>query len=535
MSPTPSLVERGRQAEASGQLDVAYASYRRANLPAEAARVAARAGWFAEAAESYARAGMYYDSAVCFCRVERHEDALAMLVRVPRDHGTYRRAARLTIRLSESRGAIDLPRDHFLSRYFAAGVSEASDLDAFDRAARLYERQGDLETAHRLLSVVSDARPDFRDVSVRRQRIEHTLAKLSSLDVEHAREAVDFMKGGSGSKPASAAVAMPSLAELPDLPPVPRALRATVSSVAGVAAGGPRSTSARLPTHGEASPGPSNDAPCDALSLVQGCVLAGRYTIERKIGQGGMAAVYRARDGELDELVALKAFQSEDPQLVARFRQEVTLSRQIAHPNVVRLHDIGTHGALRFMTMELLEGRSLDALTGRPIAPQVVVELLLQAVTGLGAAHARGIVHRDIKPANFFLADDGTVKLMDFGIAKRQSPQAGLTAAGFLAGTPHYMAPEQIDNFSKATPLSDLYAIGVMAFELLTGRVPFEHEDLMALLMMHLRAPVPSVRALVSDVPPELDVLVGSLLAKDPAARPQSCDEVARRLRRVLG
>ena len=516
-APSP-LLDRARQAESSGQFDVAYAAYERARMPAEAARIAARAGWFAEAAKSFGDAGLHYEAAACLCRLSRHDEALAAAVRVARDHATYRKAAQLAVRLAEARGALDLTLDHFLARYLAAAPRDEHDLDALDRAARLYERQGDHDTAHRVLQRVAAAQPTFRDVAERLQRLDRTIAVVPVMSVDHAREAVDFIartgprRAGSPT-PSAGLPGLPGLPDLPGLPPQPAP-----------------PPPARI-AHDGSKAAPPQDVACDALALPPGFVLAGRYTIERKIGEGGMAAVYRARDVELDELVALKAFQSDDPQLVARFRQEVTLSRQLAHPNVIRLHDLGAHGRVRFMTMELLEGRSLDACVGRPVDPRGAAGLLLHACAGLGAAHARGIVHRDIKPANFFLTKDNAVKLMDFGIAKLQSASHGVTTAGFIAGTPHYMAPEQISNFSKATALSDLYSIGVMAFELLTGRVPFDHEDLMALLMMHLREPAPSVRSLAPQVPPALDALVASLMEKDPAARPQSCEEVAQRLR----
>jgi len=525
-APSP-LLDRARQAESSGQLDVAYAAYERARMPAEAARIAARAGWFAEAAKCYGDAGLHYEAAACLRRLSRNDEALAAVVRVARDHATYRRAAQLAVRLAEARGALDLALDHFLARYLAAAPQDEHDLDALDRAARLYERQGDHETAHHILQRVAAARPTFRDVAERLQRLDRTIAVVPAMDVNHAREAVDFMArtGPRRAGPPTPSAGLPGLPDLPGLPPRPAVAAPTSLRGAAEVSAPPRAA------HDGTKDTPPHGVECDVMALPPGFVLAGRYTVERKIGEGGMAAVYRARDVELDELVALKAFQSDDPQLVARFRQEVTLSRQLAHPNVIRLHDLGAHGRVRFMTMELLEGRSLDACVGRPVDPRGAAGLLLHACAGLGAAHARGIVHRDIKPANFFFTKDGAVKLMDFGIAKLQSARHGVTTAGFIAGTPHYMAPEQISNFSKATALSDLYAIGVMAFELLTGRVPFDHEDLMALLMMHLREAAPSVRSVVPQVPPAFDALVASLMAKDPAARPQSCEEVAQRLR----
>jgi tetratricopeptide (TPR) repeat protein len=535
-APSP-LLDRARQAESSGQFDVAYAAYERARMPTEAARVAARAGWFAEAAKSFGEAGLHYESAACYCRAARNDDALAAALRVAREHPTYRKAAQLAVRLAEARGAVDLTVDNFLTRYLAAPPQDEHDLDAFDRAARLFERQGDHETAHQILQRVAAARPSFRDIAERLLRLDRTIAAVPAMSADHAREAVDFMTRNAPKRPGSPATStgLPGLPGLPDLPPPPTAGGASQRGAPLVSAPPPSRSMVGGPAARAANDGPTFTPPteCDALALPAGFVLAGRYTIERKVGEGGMAAVYSARDTELDERVALKAFQSDDPQLVARFRQEVALSRQLAHPNVIRLHDIGSHGRIRFMTMELLEGRSLDACVGRPLDPRSAAGLIYQACAGLGAAHARGIVHRDIKPANFFLAKDNTVKLMDFGIAKLQSASHGVTTAGFIAGTPHYMAPEQISNFSKATALSDLYSIGVMAFELLTGNVPFEHEDLMALLMMHLREPAPSVRSVVPTVPAAFDGLVAALLAKDPEARPQSCEEVAQRLRAI--
>lgn len=250
-----------------------------------------------------------------------------------------------------------------------------------------------------------------------------------------------------------------------------------------------------------------------------------------------MAVVYRALDLELEEPVAIKLFlpASEDPELLQRFRQELAVCRKISHPNVVRLFDIGTHESRRFISMELLSGSDLSGLleAGRPMKLRRAIRYLVQACAGLSAAHERGIVHRDIKPENFFVTNEDVLKVMDFGIAKRaESP--GLTRAGFIAGTPTHMAPEQIQDFGKVTHLADIYALGVVAYQLFTGTLPFESEDLVPLLMMQVNDAPPRPRSHNPDLPEELEELTLRLLSKDPAKRVQSCRDLSIELRRIM-
>jgi serine/threonine-protein kinase len=181
--------------------------------------------------------------------------------------------------------------------------------------------------------------------------------------------------------------------------------------------------------------------------------------------------------------------------------------------------------------MELLHGTDLaEVIGGQPVELGRGLRYLIQATAGLSFAHAKGIVHRDIKPANFFITSDDTVKVMDFGIAKRTAQAAGLTQTGFIAGTPSYMSPEQINNFATVSHLTDLYALGVVAYEVFTGTVPFEHEELVKLLMMHITEQALPPRARNPAIPPELEQLILRLLEKDPANRIQSCRELGEML-----
>jgi serine/threonine-protein kinase len=262
-------------------------------------------------------------------------------------------------------------------------------------------------------------------------------------------------------------------------------------------------------------------------------MLANRYELSGVLGVGGMGTVYRARDRELDELVALKVLRRElvaQPGMVERFRREVKLARRVTHRNVARVFDIGEHEGEKFITMELVDGESLGTRLSRegqlPVSD--VVALTLAIVEGLGAAHAAGVVHRDLKPDNVLVDATGRVVLTDFGIARAvaYAGQAGRTL-GFVVGTPDYMAPEQIENAVTIDGRADLYALGVMLYEMLTGEQPFKGDSALAIITARLVSPPPDPRRLVPELPDAIARLVLRLLARAPAERPASAGEVA--------
>ncbi len=552
----PSPLDRVRDLEAAGEYDAALTGYAQLRRYADAGRIAFGLGRLTEAARYYQEAAHFFEAAACHHRAGDSRKCLEMLLRVPKDHPAYRKASLQVVRIATEHRLVDYQTDHFLSRYLAQPPADEHDLDAFERLAKYYESERDTDNAREMLQRIVTVNPNFRDASRRLNALARA-SQPKAMDDEIARQDVAFHNS-------PARLAQATLPELPGLPPAPsvppamsnsRVSRAVQAPPRVLQRGGtqvawatpdapppqpqpgpvqrvtPAATTAATAS-GAPHSMPASDVSFAALS--PGTLLGSRYQIEKKIGEGGMASVYRARDVELDELIAIKVFQSDDPQFLSRFKQEVTLSRQLSHPNVIRLYDIGTYGRMKFLTMELLEGRSLDVFTGKPMEHAHGLKILLHACAGLGAAHARGIVHRDLKPANIFLTRDGTLKLMDFGIAKRQNATASLTVAGFIAGTPAYMAPEQINNFARATPSSDLYSLGVMAYEMFTGEVPFDHEDLMTLLMMHIQTEAPALRARAPNAPASVEALVAWLLQKDPAHRPQSCDQLAQRIKVIL-
>jgi eukaryotic-like serine/threonine-protein kinase len=285
-----------------------------------------------------------------------------------------------------------------------------------------------------------------------------------------------------------------------------------------------------------------------------GVTLVGRYLIEKKLGEGGMGAVYLATHQLLEKKVALKVLHNEfarKPDLVERFMQEAKSASRIRHENVIDISDFGTTpDGLVFFAMELLEGHDLHEEVARArLAGQLLPyarskKIFLQICSALSAAHARGIVHRDLKPENVylveFLGDPDFVKLLDFGIAKlTEVNEEGrkLTRTGMLFGTPEYMSPEQARG-EHVDHRVDVYAMGCILFQLLTGRVPFEADNFMGVLSLHLTEPPPMIPEAVFDrigAPRELAQVVDRALAKDRAERFQTIDELANAVRVVSG
>ncbi|MGI8704132.1 MAG: Stk1 family PASTA domain-containing Ser/Thr kinase [Candidatus Limnocylindrales bacterium] len=253
-----------------------------------------------------------------------------------------------------------------------------------------------------------------------------------------------------------------------------------------------------------------------------GRVLGGRYRLLELLGEGGMATIYRANDAQLGRDVAVKVLRPEygrDSAFVARFRQEAQSAASLSHPNIINVFDYGTDEAGPFIVMEVVEGGDLQALIRdeAPIPPVAAAQIARQIADGLSAAHERGIVHRDIKPSNVLLAPGGRAKVVDFGIARALS-ESQLTLPGTTLGSVHYFSPEQARGES-VTASSDLYSLGLLLYEMLTGRRAFQGDTAAAVAMARLTAEPPSPSAVVPDVPAALDAIVRRALARDPAQR----------------
>ncbi len=273
-----------------------------------------------------------------------------------------------------------------------------------------------------------------------------------------------------------------------------------------------------------------------------GQTLSGRYKIEELLGQGGMSAVYKAYDPNLKRVVAIKLVHSHlssDPEFVKRFEEEASTVASLRHPNIVQVFDYNTDNGINYMVMEYVPGETLQDRLKRLNADQrrmslkEAVGITVDICNALSYAHKRGMVHRDIKPANIMLDVNNHAILMDFGIVKILGGQSH-TVTGAVMGTARYMPPEVVRS-EPADPRSDIYALGITLYEMLSGKPPFDANSAMTVMMMHLNDPVPDLRPLRQDIDPRIAQVVLKALAKDRNLRFQSTDEFATALQNVLG
>lgn len=440
-----------------------------------AAVEAAARGEQREAADAYERAGDYFEAANALRSAGETTRALEDLVRVTHDDPRYRQACVLAIRLASEQDHPSLMLENFLAKFLRAAPQDDDEAEALPTLAGLYERHGFVENAAEALRKLVERRPNDLEA----------LRRLETL-------------------------VAPPPPELPDLPPLPSDVSV------------PQVLHAREP-----EPSPDEEQP-----FREGVIIGGRYRLEQRIGAGAASVVFRAGDLDLGDAVAVKVLTHAvfDPETDARLRRELMLSRQLIHPNIVRVYEMGLSHGFRYITMELLLGSRLsDRFRSGPLSLAEGLDYLAQACAGLQAAHDLGIVHRDVKPSNCYIAQGGALKVMDFGIAKvRDAP--GLTTSGVIAGTPAYMAPEQATDFRTVTPATDIYALGVLAFEMFTSTLPFSHPDPLQVLMKHRDESPPAPRSINPTLPNELEQIILTCLEKSPARRFASCREMGRRV-----
>jgi eukaryotic-like serine/threonine-protein kinase len=478
---------QARRLESAGRAEGAARAFAAAGAADEAARVMRSAGRLDLAVRILADAGFALEAALCQAEAGDPAAALDRIVRLPVTGPGYREAAREAVTLACRLDSLGIRFEQFIREWIAAGPDGDADLAALYSLAELYLKKGMPENAEESFGKILARSPGYRDVPARLA----ALGEKASLDGALARVIGDDERFRRSARPVTRTPAPAS--------PTPRV-------------GGAFPPTRRLESIDLGAPPPSP-------TFSTGAVVAERYLVEGEIGRGGMATVYRAKDLELSEEVALKVFRpvAHDEAGLARFRQELKLSRRLTHPNITRVYDMGVHQGMRYISMELLVGHSVEELNGTPWALRRGLDCLIQVCQGLAAAHGQGVIHRDIKPANLFLTREGLAKIMDFGIA-RQGPAHGVTQVGMVVGTPEYISPEQIRG-EVARETSDLYALGVVAYEMFAGRKPFVHDDLVPLLQMHLAAPPDPPSRHKPGLPAELESAILTLLHKDPKQR----------------
>ncbi|HEX5719335.1 MAG TPA: protein kinase [Thermoanaerobaculia bacterium] len=303
-----------------------------------------------------------------------------------------------------------------------------------------------------------------------------------------------------------------------------------LTSERGIGLGGPGGSVIPAGAAGTAGTG------VDTLSGISpGALMGQRFEILAVLGSGGMGVVYKARDRELDDLVALKMLRKEllgDPGNLERLKAEIKLARKITHPNVLRTHDFGEIGGMPYISMEYVRGVTLRYLLDQThrLPFSAGLRLAKQLCAGLGAAHAQGVMHRDIKPENLILEPTGNAKLMDFGIARPiKRMEAGQTEAGFIVGTPLYLSPEQLEG-QEVDARADIYSTGVVLYEIFTGELPFNGSSAVEIMMKHLRDPAPPPRSHWPEIPPKLEATILRCLEKDPEARYRTVEDLQKDL-----
>jgi serine/threonine-protein kinase len=265
-------------------------------------------------------------------------------------------------------------------------------------------------------------------------------------------------------------------------------------------------------------------------------VLNGRYQLLERVGSGGMAVVYKAQDRALGRIVAIKMLQeslTSDEGFLRRFQREAHAAANLTHPNIVTVHDIGQDGRRYYIVMEYVDGRTLKQLirhyadNGRLMPIHHVLDLTVQICNGIGYAHRANLVHCDVKPQNILVTHDEQVKVADFGIARAMSQATQQQTNSQVWGTPQYFSPEQAAG-EMPTPASDVYSIGILMFEMLTGRLPFQAESHTALALKHIQEPPPPVTIYNPSVPKQLEQIINKLLAKEPAGRYRTAGQLGR-------
>lgn len=457
------------------RLHEAARCYEQAGDAKLAAETFAAAGDAAAAATSFLKAGQPVAASTQFLSVGNRSEAAQALQRVPTGSPEFEQASLLLVPLLMEEGMLDaaLHRVRMLPPAGPGAATEALD--------RLYYEGRILEELGR----PAEALPCFQ--------------RLVALSRDH-RDVVERLRGVTAKARAPQASTAP--------PPLTPSL--AVTQATGV-------------RPGSAPPAAEPD------ELAAGGVLAGRYEIQEELGRGGMGQVFKARDRELNELVAIKTVlrrAGADSTDEERLIREVQICRKITHPNVVRVYDLGRVPGGIFITMELLEGARLDQLIGnnKKLSLPRVKQLLGEICEGLKEAHALGIVHRDLKPGNVMVTPK-RLKILDFGIARMNEGDPRLTRTGITVGSPLYMSPEQIQG-QELDGRSDLYSLGVLAFTLLAGREPFIGMNPTTIVLQHLQSPPPRLTDFRPDLPPPWQALVSKLLSKEVEDRYASAEEV---------
>ncbi len=512
------LLYRGGAKESPEQ---AVAGHLRRGEIYDAALASRAMGDLIQAAELFERVRRFAEAAACWLEAKEYRRCIRCTAQVPADHALYPSCARLAVEAAVQLNEVSAQVASVLAPWRNKGPRDTCDEEVFRELAELYARLGRGDESRGVYRQIAGGVDLVAVQGMRALSIDGT-----ELDRGGAGGVAQPSTSSRGVPPVTTGRGSGSSASFRGLPPV-TAARGSGSS-RGSSRGFPPATRPGSPPRPVASPLGSR---CSDPPPAVGSLLAQRYRLEQLLGAGATATVYRAYDLALDQSVAIKLFAGAlEDESKARFRREISLARKLAHDHIVRIFDVVLAPNIQGLTMELVEGVTLNQHMKRaPLSLMARRELLLQAVRAFDYAHRHGVVHRDIKPENMLVTREGRLKVTDFGIAKA-CEEATITQTGAFGGTPYYVAPEQITNFREVDHRADIYSLGVVAYELFVGRPPFQGETVIELLMQHANTAVPAPRKFAPALSESLDALLLKLLQKNPADRVQSCSDLEAQL-----
>ncbi|MBN1356298.1 protein kinase [bacterium] len=506
-------------------------AYTRAGLLADAGESFAAGGFYREAGESYEKersyrlaaenyqlaglyersgkafelAGEFFKAADVYADGDLPDHAIKALTGIPPDHEHYLKSIQKLLVLCEQKRYITPPARRILEGFLETEFRQKH-LNIYYKIAVLMEKSEYPEVAEVIYERIGDFDPDLLEVLRNRHEMELDDGSTSE-DIENIMD-VDF----------DAETREKSYSERRERLQTARERLETTTGVLN------------LKPEPKVDPDATPSKPASFMRIEEGQRFGDRYQILTMLGSGGMGTVYMAKDLELDECVAIKILSpqfSAEGTVVARFKQEIKLARQINHPNVIRIHDLGEFYGIKFITMEYFHGEQVKRLIADngffPVAPGL--QLVLNVCAGLDAAHKKGIIHRDIKSQNIMISKEGIVKVLDFGIAK-SAEIAGLTTDGSILGTPEYISPEAIMQ-KPVDARSDIYSLGIVMFEIFTGMVPFTGENVIGIIRQHLYEDPPNPCSINARIPVELERVILRCMQRNPEDRYQTVEELS--------
>ena len=567
----------GRLYLQAGNFKMALPILEQAEQWEEAAKAALGIQDWKKAGEYMRKAGKPVDSARAYLHAKLAEEALISLSTIRSSSSDYDEACKLAVDALEIKGDVSYYAETMLAEFLRRNIDDKT-VDLVYRLAQLYERTEFWENAEELLKRILAFKSPYKEAIEHLKRVEEIRKDSLALYRKVMKEDFNYEEitdrlarhrerttaeggppqptqmfnpyqapwpypppgGVPGQVPGPGGAPDPTMHYQPAYPqaPYPPNYPQQMSQYYPPGPPMPQQVPGVPPQQAPGAPPPQaplatafTQAVQSPVVVQEGMLLDNRYQIVKRLGSGGMGDVFRARDTKLDEDVAIKVINASNitEDSLAWFKQEVKVTRKLSHPNIIRLHDLREIPGLVFITMEYVDGKDLrsivEKLPQRRMPLNRGLSIIVQVCDALNLAHDNGVIHRDIKPQNIMITENDRAKVLDFGLAKMAN-RKGLSKTGLAYGTPHYMSPEQVRGQKTMDHRIDIYALGVVFYEMLTGVLPFDHEEMVQVFLKHLNELPAPPRNVNPEIPPGIEKVILKCLEKDPTLRFNSCLEM---------